>query len=87
MYDMGRLYDRVTIEAGSQAGNIARARQLLHVPKPHTQSADTGCAGDGKPQPSSYPCPCCGRRMIIIEIFEHGCTPRHRPTQCIRIDS
>ena len=71
----------------SRAEYIARARQLLHVPKPHTQSADTGCAGDGEPQPSSYPCPCCGGHMIIIEIFERGCTPRHRPTQRIRIDS
>jgi hypothetical protein len=72
---------------GSRADNIARARQLLHIIEPHTQSADTGCAGDGEPQPSSYPCPCCGGRMIVIEIFERGCTPRHRPTQRIRIDS
>ena len=25
-------------------------------------------------------CPCCGGRMIIIETFERGATPRHRPT-------
>jgi hypothetical protein len=26
------------------------------------------------------PCPCCGGRMIIIETFEAGCQPQHRPT-------
>ena len=26
-------------------------------------------------------------RMIVIETFERGCTPRHQPTQRIRIDS
>ena len=25
------------------------------------------------------PCPCCGGRMIIIETFERGCQPKHRP--------
>ena len=72
---------------GGRAENIARARQLLDVPEPPRQPDDTGCSGDGEPQPSSYPCPCCGGRMIIIETFERGCTPRHQPTQRIRIDS
>ncbi len=72
---------------GGRAENIARARQLLHVPEPPQQPDDTGCADDGEPQPSSYPCPCCGGRMIVIETFERGCTPQHRPTQRIRIDS
>jgi hypothetical protein len=34
------------------------------------------CAGGGEPHALLYPCPCCGGRMIIIEIFERGCTPR-----------
>jgi hypothetical protein len=25
------------------------------------------------------PCPCCGGRMIVIEIFERGMQPRYRP--------
>lgn len=36
------------------------------------------------------PCPCCGGRMIVIEVFERGATPRHRPTaptSVIRIDT
>jgi ABC-type branched-subunit amino acid transport system substrate-binding protein len=38
----------------------------------------------------SHPCPCCGGRMIIIETFERGSTPRYRPsapTPVIRIDT
>ena len=68
------------------AANIARARQLLSVPKPQEQTADL--AHDDKPL--SHPCPCCGGRMIIIEVFERGATPRHRPTRPVtlfRIDT
>ena len=43
--------------------------------------------GGGKPL---HPCPCCGGRMVIIELFEAGCAPRNRPTApmvAIRIDT
>ena len=72
---------------GGRTENIARARQLLNVPEARRQREDTGAADDGEPNLSSYPCPCCGGRMIIIETFDRGCTPRHRPTRRIRIDS
>jgi hypothetical protein len=72
---------------GGRAENIARARQLLHVPETQSQDHDTAAADDDGPKSSSYPCPCCGGRMIIIETFERGCAPRHRPTLRIRIDS
>jgi hypothetical protein len=68
---------------GGRAENIARARQLLLVPERPRQPDNT----DSDPQLSSYPCPCCGGRMIVIETFERGCTPQHQPTQQIRIDS
>ena len=71
---------------GGRADNIARARQLLQVSEPPQQPDDTDCADGGEVQPSSYPCPCCGGRMIVIETFKRGCTPHHRPTQRIRID-
>ena len=38
----------------------------------------------------AQPCPCCGGRMFVIETFEAGCQPRHRPTAplvAIRIDT
>ena len=68
------------------AANIARARELLCIPKPQDQPADP--AHDD--EPLSHPCPCCGGRMIIIETFEPGCQPRHRPSAppvAIRIDT
>ena len=70
--------------SGTRADNIARARELLAVS--NSQAEPTGAAVDpGKPT-----CPCCGGRMIIIEVFERGATPRYRPTGptiVIRIDT
>src|SRR6185312_8734932 len=40
--------------------------------------------------PGKPACPCCGGRMIIIEVFARGATPRHWPTHpatVIRIDT
>jgi len=73
--------------SSSRADTIARARQLLAVPEPHNDTAD---APDGNERPLTQPCPCCGGRMIIIETFEHGCSPRYQPTAsmvAIRIDT
>jgi hypothetical protein len=61
--------------------SIARARQLLSVPKPQNENA-----ADSN-EPPSHPCPCCGGRMIVIEIFERGCAPRTHPASVIRIDT
>jgi putative transposase/transposase-like zinc-binding protein len=72
---------------GGRAENIARARQLLKVTATQSQSNDAGSTDDREPQALAHPCPCCGGRMIIIETFERGCTPRHRPTIPIRIDT
>jgi hypothetical protein len=71
---------------GGRAENIARARQLLNVPQAPRQTDDARPADDGEPS-SSYPCPCCGGRMIIIETFDRGCAPRHQTTRRIWIDS
>ena len=69
---------------GSCADNIAHARELLAAAK--SDSQPTAAAVDpGKPA-----CPCCGGRMIIIEVFARGATPWHRPTSpatAIRIDT
>jgi predicted Zn-ribbon and HTH transcriptional regulator len=68
---------------GVCADNIARVRELLVAV--NSQSEPTRAAADSS-KPS---CPCCGGRMIIIEVFERGATPRHRPTAptSIRIDT
>ena len=71
----------------SCANNIARARQLLAVPKSQSDAADS--ATSEQPQTPTHPCPCCGGRMLIIETFQRGCTPRTHPTPpvAIRIDT
>ena len=68
----------------SCADNIARARELLAVAKPDGRPTDAAVDG------SNPSCPCCGGRMIIIEVFARGATPQHRPTgspTVIRIDT
>jgi Putative transposase len=71
---------------GGRADNIARARQLLDVPAIESDAGDEHAADDGEARTLSYPCPCCGGRMIVIETFERGDVP-YRPTVAIRIDS
>jgi hypothetical protein len=69
---------------GACADNIARARELLAVAK--SEGQPTAAAVDAnKPR-----CPCCGGRMIIIEVFARGAAPRHQPappTNRFRIDT
>jgi hypothetical protein len=72
---------------GGRAENMARARQLLKLPASHNQPRDADGLGDSEPQTLSHPCPCCGGRMIIVEIFERGCAPQYRPIFPSRIDS
>jgi Putative transposase/Transposase zinc-binding domain len=76
------------LASGNRADNIARARELLAVPKPRNDAASAGSADASEPT-HEHPCPCCGGRMIIIETFERGSTPRYRPTPPteIRIDT
>jgi hypothetical protein len=71
---------------GGRAENLARARELLGVPAPQDEPDDADASAD-EPSTSLLPCPCCGGRMIIIEIFERGSTPCTRPSRPIRIDS
>ena len=67
----------------SCADNIARARKLLGASKQQEEPAEADAANHNEPT-----CPCCGGRMIIIETFKRGTTPRHRPTgPMIRIDT
>ena len=76
---------------GSRTYNIARARELLNVPPQQASNPDAADANDGAEPPAlAHPCPCCGGRMIIIETFERGCSPRYRqtvPAAAISIDT
>ena len=73
--------------AGCKA-NVARARELIAAPAPlvapptEHQNPDptAGAATDHRP-----PCPCCGGRMIIVEIFARGATPRGPPPGGTRV--
>jgi Putative transposase/Transposase zinc-binding domain len=74
----------------SRADNIARARELLAVPLLPIDAIKAAGTDASEPQTSEHPCPCCGGRMIIIETFERGSSPRYRPTAptaAIKIDT
>jgi hypothetical protein len=64
---------------GNRAANIARARDLLAVP-PRPKQPEIAQAAADQPRMLPRPCPCCGGRMIIIETFARGSTPKHCPT-------
>jgi Putative transposase len=79
--------------SSNRAETIAQARELLGLV---TSAADASTKAqqtvetDPAAQPLANPCPCCGGRMFIIETFEAGCQPRHRPAAplvAIRIDT
>jgi hypothetical protein len=72
---------------GNRTGNIALARRLLGVP----DSLPSGADGYSTPNPHDdsqwNACPCCGRRMTIIETFAPGCQPQLWPVPSIGLDS
>jgi len=59
--------------AGRKA-NVARARELLAAPAP-AEVEETAPPPDARP-----PCPCCGGRMVIIEIFQRAARARAPPS-------
>jgi hypothetical protein len=75
---------------GARIDNVARARELLAVPPPPRRPSQDTAPDSSEPKTLPHPCPCCGGRMIIIETFRRGATPRNRPTAppaAIRIDT
>ncbi len=76
--------------SGARIDNIARARELLAVPPRPPQPNHDAATDDSGANALSHPCPCCGGRMIIIEVFRRGSTPHYQPTAPtppIRIDT
>jgi hypothetical protein len=78
------------LASGKRAENIARARELLALPLLPVEAIKAASTDADEPQTPKHACPCCGGRMIIIETFQRGCSPRYRPTPpvpAIRIDT
>ena len=78
------------LASGTRADNIAQARRLLDQRATQTEAGDANGAEANEPKPLSHPCPCCGGRMMIIERFRRGSSPRYRPATSvtvIRIDT
>jgi len=65
----------------ARAENITRARELLTMAAADREPASTNTDH----LVHSHRCPCCGGRMIIVETFERGTTPRTRPALALTI--
>lgn len=70
-----------------RAEKVSLCRALLCLAN-LAQAAAATADGNADPSPSNAtapPCPCCGGRMVIIETFERGSTPRSLPA--VRMDT
>jgi Putative transposase/Transposase zinc-binding domain len=67
--------------AGCKA-NIARAKQLMAAPIAQVDPPAVHDRADPDPTTDHRPpCPCCGGRMIIVEVFSRGAAPRGPPSR------
>ncbi len=74
----------------NRAKSMARARELLGAAPRIVEPEEEKAPGAEEPRVLPCPCPRCGGRMIVIEVFARGCEPRYRPTPTpapIRIDT
>jgi len=69
---------RASTASVTTACSPAPARRQ-HRPSAPLARRASGTAETNAPKPLSQPCPCCGGRMIIIETFQRGASPRTRP--------
>ena len=65
---------------GDRAANFARARELLGAAPRVIEAEEEKDAAPDEPRVLPCPCPRCGGRSIVIEVFARGCEPRLRPT-------
>ena len=56
-----------------RAENVDKARRLLGMLAP---SPPSDVEAPEAPRAEPAPCPCCGGRMILVEIFERGAAPK-----------
>ena len=66
------------LAGSSRKDNLAQARHLLAVPVAEDAASDETV----EVRPA---CPCCGGRMIVIEVFARWCQPRAPPTPSLPI--
>jgi len=72
--------------SANRAESIATARALLNVAPPAADPQEQPDVAPDSPRVLPCPCPRCGARMIVIEVFAPGCEPKWRPTPS-RIDT
>ena len=56
----------------SRAAHLAQLRALL---EPHSASPAVQAANHNAAIVDAFPCPCCGGRMRLIEVFKRGAQP------------
>ena len=64
----------------NRAENIATARAFLDAAQPAADPQQQPDIAPDAPRALRCPCPRCGTRMIVIEVFAAGCEPRWRLT-------
>jgi Putative transposase len=79
-----RHYGLLANGGATRAEKLARARELIAakgqtslLPQP---PRDRTCEHTTHSEELDHPCPHCGSRMVIIETFQPGHRPRHRPS-------
>ena len=68
------------LACANRAESIATARALLSVAPPAADPQEPPEVTPDTPRVLRCPCPHCGARMIVIEVFARGCEPSWRPT-------
>jgi hypothetical protein len=67
------------LASANRAKSIATARALLGADPPAADPQQQPDSTPDTPRVLLNPCPHCGARMIVIEVFARGCEPRWRP--------
>jgi predicted Zn-ribbon and HTH transcriptional regulator len=68
------------LASASCKANIARAKELMAAPIPEAAPAAEDTANPDTASDHRPPCPCCGGRMMIVEVFGRGGAPRGPPS-------
>jgi putative transposase len=65
--------------SSKRTANIARACELLAAAPRVVEFEEQKPVAPDEPRVLPRPCPRCGGRMIVIEVFARGCEPTYRP--------